>query len=64
MKEVLFYVAVAGCLVTAAILLYGVTGFGRGKLTGRQQNMLMRYRIAAQFVAVILALVAAWAARG
>lgn len=64
MKDALFYLAIAGCFVTAGILIYGVTGFGRGLLTPRQQNRLMRYRIAAQFVAVILALVAAWAARG
>ncbi len=63
MAGVLFYLAVAACVATAGILLYGITGFGRGKLTPRGQNRIMRLRIIAQFVAIVLVILAVWASR-
>ena len=57
MGNVLFYLAIAACVATAGVLLLGIRGFGTGKVTPRGQNRLMRMRIAAQFVAVILILV-------
>ena len=63
MSGVLFYLAVAACVVTAGILIYGITGFGRGKLTPRGQNRIMRLRIIAQFVAIVLVILAVWASR-
>ena len=63
MKEVLIYLAGAGCLVTLAVLAVGIGGFGTGKMTPRGQNRLMRMRIIAQFVSIILILAAVWALR-
>ncbi len=54
MGDFLFYLATAACLITAGVLIMGITGLGSGKVTPRGQNKLMRMRIIAQFVAVIL----------
>ena len=62
--SILIWVALAACLVTAGVLLVGIGGFGTGKITPRGQNKLMRLRIAAQFVAVILIMLAIWATGG
>jgi hypothetical protein len=65
MSGVLFYLAVAACLVTFGVLAVGVGGFGSKKREGvegaRFSNRLMRYRIIAQAVAVILILLTVWA---
>ena len=58
-----FYLAVAACVATAGVLLVGVTGFGTGKITPQTQNRLMRWRIIAQFVAVVLILLTVLALR-
>lgn len=68
MSGILFYLAMAACLVTLAVLAFGIGGFGskgrQGVDGARQSNRLMRYRIVAQFVAVILIMLTVWAARG
>ncbi len=54
----LFYVVVIACLVVVGILILGIGGFARGgEFNRKHANRLMRYRIAAQFVAVILILI-------
>ncbi len=67
MSGFLFYLAVAAILVTMGVLVVGVGGFGskhRDGLKGaRFSNRLMRYRIIAQFVAIILLTLTAWAIR-
>ena len=67
MSGYLLYLAIAACLVTAGILAVGVGGFGSKKREGvegaRLSNRLMRYRIIAQFVAVILLMLVVWLAR-
>jgi len=46
-----------GALAVAAILLTGVGGFARGgEFNRKHANRIMRYRVAAQFVVVLLAL--------
>ena len=57
MGDVFFYLAMGACLVTAAVLVWGISGLGSGKVTPKGQNKLMRLRILAQFVAVILIMV-------
>lgn len=57
MGDLMQYLAIGACLVTAGILLIGIRGFGTGKVSPRGQNKLMRMRIAAQFVAIILILI-------
>ena len=54
MGDVLYYVVILACLITAGVLVLGIGGFGSGKITPRGQNKLMRMRILAQFVAVVL----------
>ena len=67
MSGFLFYLAVAAILVTAGVLAVGVGGFGSKRREGvegaRFSNRLMRYRIIAQFVAIILLMLTAWAIR-
>ena len=64
MSHILLYVALAACLVVLAILLFGVGTFARGGDFNRKYaNKIMRLRILAQFVAVILVLLTVWAAR-
>jgi hypothetical protein len=54
----LFYVVVIACLIVVGVLLVGIGGFARGgEFNRKHANRIMRYRIAAQFVAVILILI-------
>ena len=56
-KDPLFLVVVAAMGLVVVILLLGIGGFARGGEFNRKHgNRLMRYRIAAQFVAVLLIL--------
>lgn len=48
--------AIIACLATLLILVIGVVGFGIGK-SPSFSNRMMRYRIIAQFVAVVLIMV-------
>ena len=61
----LFIVVAIACLAVLAILLVGVAGFARGGDFNRKHaNRIMRLRILAQFLAVILILVFVWVRRG
>lgn len=51
----LFYVVIASVLLVGGILAYGIFGFGSG-MDGKKANKVMQWRIAAQFVAVLLIL--------
>jgi|GEM_PF-156472 len=68
MSGFLFYLAAAAILITMAVLAFGVVGFGskgrEGVEGARFSNRLMRYRIIAQFVAIILIMLTVWAIRG
>ncbi len=67
MSGILIYLAAGACLVTAGVLAVGVGGFGskgrEGVEGARFSNRLMRYRIIAQFVAIILLMLTVWAMR-
>lgn len=52
MADFLFYLGIAACLITLGVLVFGIRGFGTGKLTPQAQNKVMRWRIIAQFIAV------------
>lgn len=58
MSGFLFYAAALACLVTLGVLALGVGGFGsrwrEGREGARFSNKLMRYRIVAQLVAIVL----------
>lgn len=54
-----FFILVGlGCLVVVAILALGIGQMGRGGLEGaKRSNNLMKWRIIAQFVVVILVVI-------
>ncbi len=55
--NVLFIPAVIACFVVLGILAAGIATFAKGGADARKQsNKLMQWRLAAQFVAVILIL--------
>lgn len=64
MGDIVYYLAITACVVTAGVLVLGVLGFGKGTASPRRQNRLMRLRIAAQFVAVILIVLTVLLLRG
>ena len=68
MSGFLFYFAALACLVTLGVLAYGIGGFGSKSREGiegaRFSNKLMRWRIIAQAVAVILILLTVLAIKG
>jgi len=53
----LFVLILLACLAVVVVLVLGLGGFAKGSGWAKQNsNRLMRYRIAAQFVAVLLIL--------
>lgn len=65
MDDALFYVAMIACFVVLGIVAVGIGTFAKGGETSRKwSNKIMQLRVAAQFLAVILILVFAWAASG
>lgn len=56
-QDPLFILIVIACLAVVVVLLLGLSGFAKGSGWAKQNsNRLMRYRIGAQFVAVLLIL--------
>ena len=54
-NDPLFYIVAAACLAVLVILMIGIGGFAKGGDFNRKHaNRLMRYRIYAQAVAVVL----------
>lgn len=61
LNDPIFYVAAAACFLVLFILLAGVATFTKGGEFNRKHgNRLMRYRIYAQFLAVVLILLFVW----
>ena len=64
-KDPLLIIATIACIVVLAILALGIGAFAKGgEFSRRHSNRLMRYRIAAQFVAVLLILAAVFFGKG
>ncbi len=64
-QDPLFTVVVLSMAAVAIILMIGIGGFGRGgEFNRKYSNKLMRMRILAQFIAVVLILLFVWIARG
>ncbi|MCD1628203.1 MAG: twin transmembrane helix small protein [Paracoccaceae bacterium] len=60
----LFYVVVAACLAVLGILMLGIGGFAKGGEFNRKHgNRIMRWRIGAQLVAVVIILLFVWLRR-
>ncbi len=54
MSDPFFILAALACLVVVVVLAFGLGGFaGGGAFNKKNANKLMRYRIAAQFVAIV-----------
>ncbi len=54
-SDPLFLIALIGCLAVAVVLLFGIGSFARGgDFNRRNANRFMRWRLYAQFIAVIL----------
>lgn len=61
----LFIVVIIACLAVLGILVFGVGTFGKGgEFNRKNANRIMRWRIGAQFVAVMLILLFVWLRRG
>lgn len=57
LKDPFFLVVAVACIAVAGILLFGIMTFGKGGDFNRKYaNKIMRWRIGAQFVAVLLIL--------
>lgn len=64
-SDPLFIVMVIAMLVVVAILILGIGGFAKGgEFNRKHANRIMRYRIGAQFVAVLLILAVVYFAKG
>lgn len=58
LSDPLFIVVAIAMLAVVVILLVGIGGFARGgEFNRKHANRIMRYRIGAQFVAIVLILV-------
>ena len=64
-KDPLFILAALACLVTVGVLILGVGGFAKGGDFNRKYaNKIMRLRLLAQFVAVLLIVAFVYFSRG
>ena len=60
-RDPLFLLAAVACLVVVVILMLGIGSFAKGgEFHRKNSNRLMRYRLAAQAVAVLLIVGFAW----
>ncbi|MGI3210658.1 twin transmembrane helix small protein [Roseovarius tibetensis] len=58
LQDPLFIIAAVACVVVAVILIRGISTFGKeGVDNAKRANKYMRWRLIAQFVAVVLILV-------
>ncbi|MDX1782434.1 MAG: twin transmembrane helix small protein [Thalassovita sp.] len=65
LNDPLFYLVAAACLGVLVILMIGIGGFAKGgEFNRKYANKIMRLRIAAQFVAVLLILLFVWLRSG
>ncbi len=61
LKDPLFLLAAVAALAVAAILAFGIGTFAKGgEFNRRNANKIMRWRLIAQFIAVILLVTFAW----
>jgi hypothetical protein len=61
LNDPLFILAAIASIVVLAILMFGIGSFARGgEFNRRNANRIMRWRLAAQFVAVVLIVGFAW----
>lgn len=65
LQDPLFIIMIVAMLAVVVILMIGIGGFAKGgEFNRKHANRIMRYRIYAQFVAVILILAVVYFAKG
>ena len=65
LQDPLFLLVAAACLTVVVILARGISYFGKGDMeSARKSNKMMQWRLAAQFVAVLLILFFLWMRSG
>lgn len=65
LNDPIFLAAAAAAFVVLGILMFGIGAFAKGGDFGRRHsNRLMRWRIIAQFIAVLLILLLVWLHQG
>jgi hypothetical protein len=58
LQDPLFIIAAVACVVVAVILIRGISTFGKeGVDNAKRANKYMRWRLIAQFVAIVLILI-------
>ena len=61
LRDPLLLLAAVAALAVAAILIFGIGTFAKGgEFNRRNANKIMRWRIIAQFIAVVLLVAYAW----
>jgi Hypoxia induced protein conserved region. len=61
LNDPLFITAAIASLIVLAILLFGIGSFAKGgEFNRRNANKIMRWRLGAQFIAVVLIVAYAW----
>lgn len=56
-SDPLFILVAVACLIVLGILMFGVGSFGKGgEFNRKHANKIMRWRVGAQFVAILLIL--------
>ncbi|WP_371226102.1 twin transmembrane helix small protein [Roseovarius sp. 2305UL8-3] len=65
LSDPLFLIVAAAMLAVVLILARGISHFGKGDLeSAKKSNKMMQWRIAAQFIAVLLILFFLWMRSG
>lgn len=65
LHDPVFLLVAAACLAVVVILAVGISHFGKGDLeSARKSNRMMKWRLAAQFLAVLLILFFLWLRSG
>jgi multisubunit Na+/H+ antiporter MnhB subunit len=60
----MYYVAAGACVFVLLVLLFGVLTFARGgEFNRKYSNKIMRLRLAAQAIAIVVILAAVWFGR-
>lgn len=63
-RDPLFIITAIACFAVVAVLMVGIGGFARGGDFNRKYaNKIMRLRLLAQFIAVLLILLFVWVSR-
>lgn len=61
LSDPLFIIGAVASFAVLAILLVGIAGFARGgEFNRKHANRIMRWRLGAQFVAVVIIVAFAW----